>query len=78
MYKKREHKAKKQKFVCRQDTIPRTSGSKIRLLTDWAMAAWLQVIDNKYLYSDRHYESPNVELFGKVHIFRHDKHLNFY
>jgi hypothetical protein len=35
-------------------------------------------LTTKYLYSDRHYESPNLELLGKVPIFRHDKHLNFY
>jgi hypothetical protein len=75
MYKKRENKAKQQKFGRRRDTIP---GSQIRRLTDCAMVAWLQVFDTKYLYSDRHYESPNLEVLGKVHIFRHDKHWNFY
>jgi hypothetical protein len=35
-------------------------------------------LTTKYLYNDRHYESPNLELLGKVLIFRHNKHLNFY
>jgi hypothetical protein len=48
MYKKRKKKqSKKAKIRAPTGYDPRTSGSKIRRLTDCAMAAWLQVLDNK-------------------------------
>jgi hypothetical protein len=57
MYKKGENKAKKAKIRAPTGCDPRTSGSKIRRLTDCAMAAWLQVNDKKNLYSDCDYNS---------------------
>jgi hypothetical protein len=80
MYKKRE-KAKKQKFGRQRDTIPGPLDQKSVALPTALKALWrlgYKWLTTKYLYSYRHYESPNLELLGKVHIFRHDKHVNFY
>jgi hypothetical protein len=78
MYKKRENKAKKQNFGCPRDTIPGPPDQKSVALPTALWQLGSKCLTSKYLYSDRHYESPHLELLGKVHIFRHDKHLNFY
>jgi hypothetical protein len=44
---KKRKQSKKAKIWALTGYDPRTSGLKIRRLTDCAMAAWLQVIDNK-------------------------------
>jgi hypothetical protein len=77
MYKKKE-KAKKQKFRHRRDTIPGPLNKKSVALPTALWRLGCKCLTTKYLYGDRHYESPNLELLRKVHIFRHDKHLNFY
>jgi hypothetical protein len=78
MYKKRENKAKKQKFGLRRDTIPGPLDQNSDALPTVLWRLGWKWLTTKYLYSDRHYESPNLELLGKIHIFRHEKHLNFY
>jgi hypothetical protein len=78
MYKKRENKAKKQKFGRRRDTIPGPLYQKSVALPTVLWRLGCKYLTTKYLYSDHHYESPNLELLGKVLIFKHDKHLNFY
>jgi hypothetical protein len=77
MYKKKE-KAKKQKFGRRRDTIPGPLNKKSVALPTALWWLGCKCLTTKYRYSDHHYESPYLELLGKVHIFRHDKHLNFY
>jgi hypothetical protein len=48
MYKKkRKQLSKKANIRAPTGYEPRTSGLKIRRLTDCAMAAWLKVFDNK-------------------------------
>jgi hypothetical protein len=71
MYKKRENKAKKQKFGRRRDTIPGPLDKKTVALPTALWRLGYKYLTTKYLYSDLHYESPNFELLGKVHIFRH-------
>jgi hypothetical protein len=44
---KKRKQSKKAKILAPMGYDPQTSGSKIRRLTDCAMAAWLQVVDNK-------------------------------
>jgi hypothetical protein len=78
MYKKRENEAKKLKFGRQRDTIPVPLDQKSVALPTALWRLGCKWLTTKYLHSDRHYESPNLELLGKVHIFRHDKHLNFY
>jgi hypothetical protein len=80
MYKKqKKKKAKKQKFGRRRVPIlGRLDKKSVALLTELWRRLGCKWLTTKYLYSDRHYESPNLELLGKLLIFRHDKHLNFY
>jgi hypothetical protein len=78
MYKKRENNAKKQKFGRRRDMIPGPLDQKSVALQTALWRLGCKGLTTKYLYSNHHYESLKLELLGKVHIFRHDKHLNFY
>jgi hypothetical protein len=78
MYNKRENKAKKQKFGRRRDTILGPLDQKYVALPTALWRLGCKWLPTKYLYSYRHYESPNLELLGKVHIFRYDIHVNFY
>jgi hypothetical protein len=69
MYKKRENKAKKQRFGRRRDTIPGPLDQKSVALPTALWQLGCKYWTTKYLYSDHHYESPHLELLGKVHIF---------
>jgi hypothetical protein len=77
MYKKENTMQKKAKIRRRWDTIPGPLDQNYIALptTLWRLSC--KRVTTKYLYSDRHYERLKLELLGKVHIFRHDKHLNF-
>jgi hypothetical protein len=65
MYKKRENKAKKQKFGRRRDTIPGPLDKKSLALPTALWRLGCKCETTKYLNSDRHYESPNLELLEK-------------
>jgi hypothetical protein len=77
MYKKRENKAKKQKFGRRRDTIhgPLDQKSDALPTEEWRLAtsSW-----QNNIYIAIVITTVENRTIGKSVIFRHDKHLNFY